>query len=242
MSVSDLFAIPFVASATLHSYLAQRFYRYEATTYLRHTFMTSSYVCAMIIGCERSFAVRSPLTFRETWNTKLTLKLYAVCYIIFLAFVLSRSVISKLISVAYFEAYFYVPYFLIVREVTNILVIRGLLKNSKCLMGMTSQSLDKERIKTETAITRTVVGATSVFFICMVPSRITHGLMRAELFVGKNSITILLITALEMVNFSVNIIIYTVTRKQYRQEYSKLLSSCFTTCCRSTKANHTGRI
>jgi hypothetical protein len=49
----------------------------------------------MIIGCERSFAVRSPLKFRETWNTKLTLKLYAVCYIIFLAFVLSRSVISK---------------------------------------------------------------------------------------------------------------------------------------------------
>jgi hypothetical protein len=37
----------------------------------------------MIIGCERSFAVRSPLKFRETWNTKLTLKLYAVCYIIF---------------------------------------------------------------------------------------------------------------------------------------------------------------
>jgi hypothetical protein len=136
MSVSDLFVIPFVASATLHSYLAKRLYTYEATTYLRHTFMTSSYVCAMIIGCERSFTVRSPLKFKETWNTKLTLKLYAVCYIIFLAFVLSRSIISKLTSVAYFEAYFYVPYFLIVGGVpfvvilvTNILVIRGLLKN-----------------------------------------------------------------------------------------------------------------
>jgi hypothetical protein len=251
MSVSDLFVIPFVASATLQSYLAQRFYTYEATTYLRHTFMTSSYVCAMIIGCERSFAVRSPLKFRETWNTKLTLKLYAVCYIIFLAFVLSRSIISKLTSVAYFEAYFYVPYFLIVRGVpfvvilvTNILVIRGLLKNRKCLMEMTSQSLDKERIRTETTITRTVVGVTSVFFICMVPSRIAHGLMRAGLFVDNNSTTILLITALEMVNFSVNIIIYTVTSKQYRQEYSKLLSSCFccfNTCRRSTKANDTCR-
>ena len=254
MSVSDLFVIPFVASAILQSYLAQRFYTYEATTYLRHTFMTSSYVCAMIIGCERSFAVRSPLKFRETWNTKLTLKLYAVCYIIFLAFVLSRSVISKLTSVAYFEKYFYVAYFFIVRGVpfvvilvTNILVIRGLLKNSKRLMKMTSQSLDKERMKTETVITRTVVGVTSVFFICMVPTRIIHGLMSAGLFfVGKNSITILLITALEMVNFSVNIIIYTVTSKQYRQEYSKLLSSCFCcfrTCCRSTTANDdTGRI
>ena len=111
MSVSDLCVISFVASATLQSYLSQRLYTYEATTYLRHTFMTSSYVCAMIIGCERSFAVRSPLKFRETWNTELTLKLYAVCYIIFLAFVLSRSVISKLTNVVYFEAYFYVPFF-----------------------------------------------------------------------------------------------------------------------------------
>ena len=117
MSVSDLFVIPSVASATLQSYLAQKLYAYETTTYLRHTFMTSSYVCAMIIGCERSFTVRSPLKLRETWNTKLTLKLYAVCYIICLAFVQSSSVISKLTSVAYFEAYFYVPYFLIVRGV-----------------------------------------------------------------------------------------------------------------------------
>jgi hypothetical protein len=83
-------------------------------------------------------------------------------------------------------------------------------------MEITSQSSDKERIKTETAITRTVVGVTSVFFICMVPSRITHGIMRAGLFVDKSSITILLIAALEMVNCSVNIIISTVTSKQYR--------------------------
>ena len=47
-------------------------------------------------------------------------------------------------------------------------------KNSKCLTEMTSQSLDKQRIKTEAAIARTVVGITSVFFICMVPSRIAH--------------------------------------------------------------------
>ena len=93
MSVSDLCVIPFVASATLQSYIAQRLYTNEATTYLRHTFMTSSYVCAIIIGCERSFTVRSPLKLRETWNTKLPLKLYAVCYIIFFVFVLSRSVI-----------------------------------------------------------------------------------------------------------------------------------------------------
>ena len=68
---------------------------------------------------------------------------------------------------------------------------------------MTSQSLDKERIMTETAITRTVVGVTSVFFICMVPSlsRITHSLMRAGPFVDKNSTTILLIAALELLNF-----------------------------------------
>ena len=70
MSVSDLSVIPFVASATLQSCLAQRLYAYEATTYLRHTCMTSSYMCAMMIGCERSFVVRSPLKFREAWNTK----------------------------------------------------------------------------------------------------------------------------------------------------------------------------
>ena len=140
MSVSDLFVIPFVASATLQSYIAQRLYTYEATTYLRHTFMTSSYVCVMMIGCERGFAVRSPLKLRETWNTKLTLKLYAVCYIIILAFVLSRSVVSKLTSVAYLGTYFYVAYFLIVRGVlfvvilvTNIHVIRVLLKKANVL-------------------------------------------------------------------------------------------------------------
>jgi hypothetical protein len=33
MSVSDLFVIPFVASVTLQSYLAQRFYTHEAMIY-----------------------------------------------------------------------------------------------------------------------------------------------------------------------------------------------------------------
>ena len=64
-------------------------------------------------------------------------------------------------------------------------------------------------------------------------------------FVDENSITILFISALEMVIFSVNIIIYTVTSNQYQQAYSKLLSSCFccfNTCRRSTYANGTGRI
>jgi hypothetical protein len=50
MSISDLLVIPLLSSVTIQSYIAQRVNIYEVITYLRHTFMTSSIVSAIIIG------------------------------------------------------------------------------------------------------------------------------------------------------------------------------------------------
>ena len=90
---------------------------YEVTSYLRHTFMTSSIVSAIIIGCERSFAVRRPLKYRERWTKKLTIKLYLVMYIICMSFVMTRPIVSNIISVEYFKEHLYTPYFIIVRGI-----------------------------------------------------------------------------------------------------------------------------
>jgi hypothetical protein len=87
---------------------------YEIILYLRHTFMTSSIVSAIIIGCERSFAVRSPLKYREKWTKQFTIKLYLVMYIIFLSFVMTRAIVSNIISVEYYKEHLYLPYFIIV--------------------------------------------------------------------------------------------------------------------------------
>ena len=70
-------------SVTVQSYVAQRVNIYEVTSYLRHTFMTSSIVSAIIIGCERGFAVRSSLKNREKWTRKFTIKLCLVINIIY---------------------------------------------------------------------------------------------------------------------------------------------------------------
>ena len=87
MSISDLLVIPLLSSVAIQSYVAQRVNIYEVTSYLRRTFMTSSIFCAIIIGCERSFAVRSPLKYREKWTKKLNNKtIYGYVYNILLFF------------------------------------------------------------------------------------------------------------------------------------------------------------
>jgi hypothetical protein len=81
MSISDRLVIPLLSSVTVQSYVAQRVNIYEVTSYLRHTFMTSSIVSAIIIGCERRFAVRSPLKYREKWTKILNNKtIYGYVY------------------------------------------------------------------------------------------------------------------------------------------------------------------
>ena len=217
MSVSDLFVIPFVASATLQSYIVQRLYTYEATTYLRHTFMTSSYVCVMIIGCERSFAVRSPLKLRETWNTK---------------------------CVAYFLIVRGVPFVVIL--VTNILVIRVLLKKQQISYGDDVTEPRQRKDKDRNSHYQNSCGR----YKCIIYMHGTKSLSyntqsnACWTFCWQKIDNYLTYNCSGIVKCSVNSIIYTVTSKQYRQEYSKLLSSCFccfNTCCISTKANDTCR-
>jgi hypothetical protein len=134
---------------------------YEVTSYLRHTFMTSSIVSAIIIGCERSFAVRSPLKDKEKWTKKLTIKLYLVIYIVLLSFVVTRLIVSNIISVEYYKEHLYTPYFIIVRGIpfviiltTNNFLIDGLNENSRRKQEMTSDSTERLRIKTETSVTK----------------------------------------------------------------------------------------
>jgi hypothetical protein len=59
-------------------------------------------------------------------------------YIIFLAFVVTRHIVSNIISVEYFKEHLYTPYFIIVRGITfviilitNIFLSDGLIKNSR---------------------------------------------------------------------------------------------------------------
>ena len=239
MSISDLLVIPLLSSVTVQSYVAQRVNIYEVTSYLRHTFMTSSIVSAIVIGWERSFAVRNPLKYREMWTKKLTIKLYLVIYIIFLAFVMTRIIVSNIISVEYFKEHLYTPYFIIVHEIpcviiliTNIILIDGLIKTSRRKQEMTSDSAERMRIKTETSVTRTVTIVIAVYLICMVPNRIWLGLGHAQVVPDEDNIIYYSITIIEHLNFSVNFIIYTVRRKFFRREYSKLLFSCI--FCRRT--------
>jgi len=239
MSISDLLVIPLLNSVTVESYVAQRVIIYEVTSYLRHTFMTSSIVSAIIIGCERSFAVRSPLKYREKWSIKLTIKLYLVIYIIFLAFVMTRPIVSNIISVEYFKEHLYTSYFIIVRGIpfviiliTNILLIDGLIKNSRWKHEMTSDSAEGLRIKTETSVTRTVMIVIALYLICMAPNRILHGLRHVRVVADEGKTIYYSLQILEYLNVSANVIIYTVTSKFYRREYSKLLFSCI--CCRRT--------
>ena len=100
MSISDLLLILLLSSVTVQSYVAQRVSIYEVISYLRHTFMTSSIVSVIVIGWEISCAVRSPLKYREKLTKKLTIKLYLVIYIIFLVFVVTRPIVSNIISMS----------------------------------------------------------------------------------------------------------------------------------------------
>ena len=239
MSISDILVIPLLGSVTVQSYVAQRVNIYEVTSYLRHTFMTSSIVSAIVIGCERSFAVRSPLKYRVKWTKKITIKLYLVMYIIFLSFVMTRLIVSNIISVEYFNEYLYTPYFIIVRGfpcviilIINIFLIDGLIKNSRRKQEMTSDNAERIRIKTETSVTRTVTIIIAVYLICMVPNRILLGLGQARVVANEGNIIYYSLIILEHLNVSANVIIYTVTSKFYRREFSKLLFSCI--FCRRT--------
>ena len=239
MSISDLLVIPLLSSVTIQSYIAQRVNIYEIILYLRHTFMTSSIVSAIIIGCERSFAVRSPLKYRERWTKKFTIKLYLVMYIIFLSFIMTRAIVSNIISVEYYKEHLYLPYFIIVRGIpfiiiliTNIFLIDGLIKKSRRKKEMTSDSAERLGIKTEISVTRTVMIVIAVYLIFMVPNRIMFGLRHARVVADEGIIIYYCLTILEHLHFSVNVIIYTVTSKFYRREYSKLLFSCI--WCRRT--------
>ena len=215
MSISDLLVIPLLSSVTVQSFVAQRVNIYEVTSYLRNTFMTSNIVSAIVIGWERSFAVRNPLKYREKWTKKLTIKLYLVIYIIFLAFVMTRSIVSNIISVEYFKEHLYTPFFIIVRGIpfvliliTNILLIDGLIKNSRRKQEMTSDSAERMRIKTETSVTRTVMTVIAVYLICMVPNRILVGLLHAGVVADEGNIIYYSLQILEHLKFSVNVIIY----------------------------------
>lgn len=198
MSMSDILVIPFILSLLFQSYTAKRNHINEVSIYLRQIFITSSSVCAIIIGCERWFAVRKPFKYRETWNTKITIRVYIVCYII------SLFLVMKVISVAYFNANVFAAYFVVVRIfpfiiilITNILLVHTLMTNTKQMIQMTSQSVDLQRLKVETAISRTVIAVTTVYFICMVPGAIILGLLRAGVFDDKYSISFCVISALK---------------------------------------------
>jgi hypothetical protein len=239
MSISDLLVILLLSSVTVQSYVAQRVYIYEVTSYLCHTVMTSSIVSAIIIGCERSFAVRRPLKYRERWTKKLTIKLYLVMYIIFMSFVMTRPIVSNIISVEYFKEHLYTPYFIIVRGIpfvmiliTNMFLINGLIRKSRRKQEMTSDSVERLRIKTETYATRTVMIVIAVYLILMVPNRIMFGLRQVRVVADEGKLIYYCLTILEHLHFSVNVIIYTVTSKFYRRQYSKLLFSCI--WCRRT--------
>jgi hypothetical protein len=239
MSISDLLVILLLSSVTVQSYVAQRVYIYEVTSYLCHTVMTSSIVSAIIIGCERSFAVRRPLKYRERWTKKLTIKLYLVMYIIFMSFVMTRPIVSNIISVEYFKEHLYTPYFIIVRGIpfvmiliTNMFLINGLIRKSRRKQEMTSNTVERLRIKTETYATRTVMIVIAVYLILMVPNRIMFGLRQVRVVADEGKLIYYCLTILEHLHFSVNVIIYTVTSKFYRRQYSKLLFSCI--WCRRT--------
>ena len=239
MSISDLLVILLLSSVTVQSYVAQRVYIYEVTSYLCHTVMTSSIVSAIIIGCERSFAVRRPLKYRERWTKKLTIKLYLVMYIICMSFVMTRPIVSNIISVEYFKEHLYTPYFIIVRGIpfvmiliTNMFLINGLIRKSRRKQEMTSNTVERLRIKTETYATRTVMIVIAVYLILMVPNRIMFGLRQVRVVADEGKLIYYCLTILEHLHFSVNVIIYTVTSKFYRRQYSKLLFSCI--WCRRT--------
>ena len=128
---------------------------------------------------------------------------------------MTRSIVSNIISVEYFKEHLYTPFFIIVRGIpfvliliTNILLIDGLIKNSRRKQEMTSDSAERMRIKTETSVTRTVMTVIAVYLICMVPNRILVGLLHAGVVADEGNIIYYSLQILEHLKFSVNVIIY----------------------------------
>ena len=72
-----------------------------------------------------------------------------------MSFVMTRLIVSNIISVEYFKEHLYTPYFIIVQEIpfviiliTNIFLIEGLIENSRQKQEM------KAKEKTETSVTK----------------------------------------------------------------------------------------
>lgn len=231
MSVSDFLSLCVIISIPFQAHFLEQFQ--DVTHYFQDPPGLSSCLCAAIIGSERAFAVTRPMQFKETWNTKLSVRMFLTTFTFSMMFVIARYVLSERYGFIYFKAYFYLSYYIIVRGipfviilVANILMIRGLIQSGKRLKTMATDDCRKIRIKAEANITKTVVVLTSVYFLCMIPGRILVGIMYAGVFEDKTDAIFYVQTVLEIFNFSVNIVIYTVTSKYFRGEYYALLCCC----------------
>ncbi|XP_071120322.1 QRFP-like peptide receptor [Mytilus edulis] len=236
MSVSDSLARPFITSTQTQKFLGKDIN--WLTTLVRDIFTTSSCISAMIIGMERSFAIRNPFKFKETWKINLTVKLYVVIQVMMVIIVIVKHVYTE-VDDPFYDKYLYVPYYILIRGipfsvilVTNILLVCGLVKNNQILSKMTNEKLERERMRQEVAITRMVMTVTSVYFVCMVPGRLLAGVIKAGLLRDERQYIYLIVTYLELSNFSVNTIIYTMTSSFFREGYRELIVSCFCRRCR----------
>ncbi|CAC5365038.1 unnamed protein product [Mytilus coruscus] len=238
MSLSDLCALLVLSSIFLQVSIFNRFY--DQTVYFQDAFISSSNLCAVIIGSERAFAVRRPLKFRDIWSLKITLKLYTSGYLISIGFILMRCLISELISYSFFQNHVYLIYFIALRGfpfiiilVTNCLMIHGVVENSRRMLKMIDHNIDKNRIRKETVITKTVIALTTIYFVCMIPHRIAVGLKHAGIIIEDREIVYYVQNTVEIFNFSINIVIYTTSSKLFRTEYKNLICSALNPCRRS---------
>ncbi|CAG2250896.1 unnamed protein product [Mytilus edulis] len=232
MSISDTLALPFITCMPTQKFLGKEIY--WQTTLVRDIFITSSCISAMIIGMERSFAIRNPLKFKEKWNTGLTVKLYIVILVMMIIVIIVKHSSNLHVVVAFVDRYLYVPYYILIRGipftvilVTNILLARELIKTNRLLTTMINAKVERERMRQEAAITKMVMTVTSVYFVCMVPGRLLAGIMKDGLLQNERSLVYLTITYLELFNFSVNTIIYTMTSLFFRNGYKQLIVSLF---------------
>ncbi|VDI52863.1 Hypothetical predicted protein [Mytilus galloprovincialis] len=228
MSISDTLALPFITSTQTQKFLGKDIY--WLTTLVRDIFITSSSISAMIIGMERSFAIRNPLKFKEKWNIGLTVKLYIVTLVIMITIIIVKHVLCEF-DEAFVDRYLYVPYYILIRGipftvilVTNILLARELIKTNRLLTAMINPKVEQERMRQEAAITKMVMTVTSVYFVCMVPGRLLAGVIKYDLLRNERSLIFSIITYLELFNFS---IIYTMTSSFFRNGYRQLMVSFF---------------
>ncbi|VDI23944.1 Hypothetical predicted protein [Mytilus galloprovincialis] len=231
MSISDILALPFITSTQTQKFLGKDIF--WLTTLVRDIFITSSCISAMLIGMERSFAIRNPLKFKEKWNIGLTVKLYILILVIMVTIIIVKHVFSQF-DEAFVDGYMYVTYNILIRGipftvilVTNILLARELIKTNRFLTVMFNPKVEQERMRQEAAITKMVMTVTSVYFVCMVPGRLLAGIMKNYLLQNELSLFFSTITYLELFNFSVNTIIYTMTSSFFRNGYRQLMVSFF---------------